>query len=143
MTNIKNLFDKFNDTILINKINIKSAEQNINVIKSQINNEVYMRTLIVTNITNINNTCNKFNDTILINKKNINNAEGNISIIKSQISNEVYERLKIVRNITYLQENISFIIKQNNKINESITDNTTYVKTEIQIITNKVNNLLN
>ena len=72
--------------------------------------------------------------------KNINNAEGNISIIKSQISNEVYERLKIVRNITYLQENISFIIKQNNKINESITENTTYIKTEIQIITNKVNN---
>ena len=49
--------------------------------------------------------------------------------------------MKIVRNITYLQENISLIIKQNNKINESITKNTTDIKTEIQIITNKVNNL--
>ena len=48
--------------------------------------------------------------------------------------------MKIVRNITYLQENISFIIKQNNKINESITKNTN-IKTETQIITNKVNNL--
>ena len=53
----------------------------------------------------------------------------------------VYERLKIVRNITYLQKNISFVIKQNKKNNESITENTTYIKTEIQIITNKVNNL--
>ena len=49
--------------------------------------------------------------------------------------------MKIVRNITYLQENISFIIKQNNIINESITKTTTDIKTEIQIITNKVNNL--
>ena len=62
---------------MINKKNIQSAERNITVIKGQINNEVYMQTLIATNITNINNTC----DTILINKKYINNAEGNISII--------------------------------------------------------------
>ena len=55
----------------MNKKNIQSAEKIITVIKSQINNEVYTRTLIVNNITNINNTCNKFNDTILINKKNI------------------------------------------------------------------------
>ena len=100
-----------------------------------------MRTLIVTNITNINNTCNKLNDTILINQKNINNAKGNISIIKSQISNEVNERLKIVTNITYLQENISIIIKQYNKISESITKTATDIKTEKQLITNKVNNL--
>ena len=77
----------------------------------------------------------------MINKKNINNAEGDISIIKSQFSNEVYERLKIVRNITFLQENNYFIIKQNKKINESITKTATDIKTEIQIITNKVNNL--
>ena len=141
MTNIKNQFDNINDTILLNKNNIHLVEREITTIKSQIKNEVYMRTLIVTNITNINKTCNKFNDTIFINQKNINNANGNISIIKSQISNEVNERLKIVTNITYLQENISIIIKQYNKISESITKTTTDIKTEKQLITNKVNNL--
>ena len=141
MTNIKNQFDNINDTILLNKNNIHFVEREITTIKSQIKNEVYMRTLIVSNITNINKTCNKFNDTIFINQKNINNANGNISIIKSQISNEVNERLKIVTNITYLQENISIIIKQNNKINESITKTATDIKTEKQLITNMVNNL--
>ena len=68
MTNIKNQFDNINDTILLNKNSIHLVEREITTIKSQIKNEVYMRTLIVTNITNINNTCNKFNDTILINK---------------------------------------------------------------------------
>ena len=101
MTNIKNQFDNINDTVLLNKNNIHFVEREITTIKSQIKNEVYMRTLIVSNITNINKTCNKFNDTIFINQKNINNANGNISIIKSQISNEVNERLKIVTNITY------------------------------------------
>ena len=141
MTNIKNQFDNINDTILLNKNNIHLVEREITTIKSQIKNEVYMRTLIVSNITNINKTCNKFNDTIFINQKNINNANGNISIIKSQISNEVNERLKIVTNITYLQENISIIIKQYNKISESITKTATDIKTEKQLITNKVNNL--
>ena len=49
--------------------------------------------------------------------------------------------LKIVTNITYLQENISIIIKQYNKISESITKTATDIKTEKQLITNKVNNL--
>ena len=141
MTYLKNQFDNINDTILLNKNNISFVEREITNIKSQIKNEIYMRTLIVSNITNINKTCNKFNDTIFINQKNINNANGNISIIKSQISNEVNERLKIVTNITYLQENISIIIKQCNKISESITKTATYIKTEKQLITNKVNNL--
>ena len=90
---------------------------------------------LVNSLPQTNKIGNKFNDTILINKKNINNAEGNISIIKSQISNEAYERSNIVNKITYLDQTISIIIKQNNKINESITNTTT----EIQLITNNLN----
>ena len=37
--------------ILINKKNINNAEENISIIKSQINNEVYERLKIVKNIT--------------------------------------------------------------------------------------------
>ena len=44
MTNIMNLFDKFNDKILINKKNkknIQNSEENISIIKIQIKNEAY------------------------------------------------------------------------------------------------------
>ena len=85
MTYIMNLFDKLNDTILINKKNIQNAEKNIYIIKNQIKNEAYERSLIEIKMTNIINLFAKFNDTLLINQKNIKNSEEIISIIKVQI----------------------------------------------------------
>ena len=117
---------------MLNKNNISFVEREITTIKSQIKNEIYMRTLIVSNITNINKTCNKFNDTIFINQKNINNANGNISngktekqLITNKVNNLTTE-LKTLERTVQLREsnltNLHNITIRLNKVEDIIND---------------------